>query len=470
FKGLRWRLTTLYLASAMVLVALIGGGAYQLLALYFQNTTDLALQHVMAVELQLLDQELPPELETANAAWFAERNRGATPTPALPDEPEGNEHDDDEESDDEHEDAATGATRESLDAERANDGQLASVFVLALSDVGQWSAQTSAGAQVNPDNAAAERALVAGRDLVTVRAGDGTPMRLLTYRVMEGNGVTALQVGRSLRDQDQVLGQLLLVLLGLSAVSAVFVGVGSWWLAGRSLGAAQNAWTRQQAFISNASHELRTPLTLLRASAEVALRELPRDDTDARALLGDVLQETDHMARLVDDLLVLSRLDAGRLTLERKPVALDALLTDIERQMGRVAETAGVSLTAEAEAGVVSGDVTRLRQVILILLDNALRHTPAGGAIRLQGAKLGRRYQITVTDTGSGIPAEHLPHVFDRFYRADSARSARPGQSNVGLGLSIARALTLAHAGQIEIASPPGQGVRVTLTLPLAPA
>ncbi len=458
FKGLRWRLTALYLASAMAGVALIGGGAYGLLALYFQNSTDLALQHVMAIELQLRDQELPAELETANAAWYAERNRGVTPTPTF-------EHQDGEDEDGTTEGAQ--AEADALAAERADDGQLASVYVLALSSAGQWSAQTSPAAPIGPDDTAAERALVSGRDLRTVRGPDGTQVRILTYRITAGSGTTALQVGRSLRDQNAVLYQLLIALLGLSALSTVFVGAASWWLAGRGLISAQNAWTRQQTFISNASHELRTPLTLLRASAEVALRELPGDDGDARALLGDVLQETDHMARLVDDLLVLSRLDAGRLTLEHKPVALDTLLQDVERQMGRVAEAAGVSLSAAVEPGSVLGDATRLRQVMLILLDNALRYTPAGGSIRIRGQRLGRRYQITVTDTGSGIPPEHLPHVFERFYRADSARSARPGQSNVGLGLAIARALMQAHGGQIDIASPPGQGAQVTLSLPL---
>jgi signal transduction histidine kinase len=123
----------------------------------------------------------------------------------------------------------------------------------------------------------------------------------------------------------------------------VSVGAGSWWLAGRSVKPAQQAWDRQQSFVANASHELRTPLTVLRASTEVARRGL--EASDARhTLLGDILQETDYMSRLVDDLLLLSRLDAGRLKLEQQSVALPELLAELTRQMGHVAAERGVSL------------------------------------------------------------------------------------------------------------------------------
>ncbi len=466
FRGLRWRLTGLYLAAATILVLVVGGGAYQLLTLYFQSTTDLALQHVMAVEFQLRDEPLPAELAAANASWYANRNRNAPAVTAASDDHE----DDDDEDNHEGDPSGVQSLREAFSLEQANDGELASVFVLPLGADGVELNPIGSTSPIAPNAEALSVALASGSDLRTVQATDGTPVRVLTYRFADDEGLAALQVGRSLRDQDRVLDQLVTALLGLSAVSAVFVGAASWWLAGRALRTAQNAWARQQSFISSASHELRTPLTLLRASAEVALRELPPGGGDARTLLGDVLDETDHMARLVDDLLVLSRLDAGRLTLERKAVKLDGLLADVERQVGRLAETARITLSSTAEAGTVLGDVTRLRQVLLILLDNALRYTPAGGSIRLEGRRMGRRYQIVVSDTGSGIAPDHLPHVFERFYRADSARTAQPNHNNVGLGLSIARGLVQAHAGQIEIASSPGHGTRITLTLPLAPA
>ncbi len=467
FSGLRWRLTGLYLIAATLLAAVLGGGAYQLLSLYFQSTTDLALQHVMAVELQLRDQTLPRELAEANASWYAERSR-EEPQPALPSGDSSDEEDEEREHDGSV--SNTQSLRDAYLTERANDGDLASIFILPLASDGSELAELGSRAPIAADQDALTQALSTGSDLRTVQSTDGSPVRLLTYRLSKANGIVALQVGRPLRDQARVLDQLVTALLILSAVSAVFMGVGSWWLAGRALKTAQDAWMRQQSFISNASHELRTPLTLVRASTEVALREIPESDADARTLLHDVLDETDHMARLVDDLLILSRLDSGRLTLEREIVSVDGLLTDVERQMGRVAESTGVTLSASADPGEVRGDTTRLRQVLLILLDNALRHTPPGGSIRLEGRRSARRYQITVSDTGAGIAAEHLPHVFERFYRADAARTARPNQNNSGLGLSIARALIQAHGGQIEIASTLGKGTRVTLSLPMSQA
>ncbi|MEK7329150.1 MAG: ATP-binding protein, partial [Chloroflexota bacterium] len=446
FRGLRWRLTLLYLVVALALVALTGVGTYQLLDYYFQTTTDLALQHVMAYEFRLLEAPLTPELIAADQAWYASRERTPPPTPTPRHESEG-EGEEGEEHTETH-------VSDDLAVEQAFDSQLASIFVLPLTAGGQLLYPTTLPLPIAPDSEATRAALDGGYDWRTVRADDGKRVRLLTYRLdFEDGGPAALQVGRALDDQDRLLNQLLIGLLGLSGLGVILLGAGSWWLAGRSFIPAQKAWERQQTFISNASHELRTPLTLMRASAEVALRELPAHDEDGRALLGDVLQECDHMTRLVEDLLLLSRLDAGRLSLERKAVSMPDLLTDVQRQMGRVAEERGVKLAAAfaPAAGTVWGDATRLRQVLLILLDNALRHTPRGGEIRLESQQRGRQLQIVVADTGGGIPAEHLPRVFERFYRVEKSRSRELG--GTGLGLSIVKHIVEAHGGQVAVHS-----------------
>jgi signal transduction histidine kinase len=242
----------------------------------------------------------------------------------------------------------------------------------------------------------------------------------------------------------------------------LLLSASSWWLAGRSLRPVQQSWERQQTFVANASHELRTPLTLMRASAEVALRGLPHQDADRRELLGDVLHETDHMSKLVEELLLLSRLDAGRLNVDRQPIAVPDLLADVQRQIGRLADERGVRLCAGALSGVVLADPTHLRQVLLIVLDNALRHTPKGGQVQIESQARGRQIAIVVGDTGAGIAPAHLPHVFERFYRADSAR----GSNGSGLGLSIAKGLIEAQHGQIMIASEQGKGTQVTIMLP----
>jgi signal transduction histidine kinase len=453
FSGLRLRLTLLYLLAAVALVALVGGVAYQLVDSYFQTTTDLALKHKMVDEFQLLKIPTPPELAEADRAWFASQSRLLVPTPSAGPKPEADDRA-----------GADGETNDNSSKDDAYDAELATIFVLSLSHAGQvLYTPPVAPPYFAPDQPAFDLAMVRGDDLRTVTLPDGRRARLLTYRLNHGAGPAAVQLGRLLTDQDRVLKRLLMGLLALGGASVVLMGAGSWWLAGRSIRPAQQAWESQQAFVANASHELRTPLTLLRASAEVAMRSLPAGDADDRALLGDVLQECDHMSRLVEELLLLSRLDAGRLVLARTIIELPELLADVQRQVGRLATERGIQLTTDSAICAVWGDPTRVRQVLLILLDNALRHTPSGGAVRLGARANGRTTQISVADTGSGIPLEHLPHIFDRFYRAESASGDDSGS---GLGLSIVKALVEAQGGHIAIESQLEKGTQVVMALP----
>jgi signal transduction histidine kinase len=454
FSGLRLRLTLLYLLAALTLIAAVSGGAYWLLSSYFQSSTDLALEYRMSQQFRQLGASLPPALMAAERAWTASR-----PPSLAASLPRRNGDDGENEGDE--------VPQSAPHSDDIYDAELAAIFVLPLDAAGRPSAATTAFAPLlAPDQQAVAAAIEQGQDVRTTSLSNGTRVRLLTYRVDRAEGAAIMQAGRALNDQDRVLRRLLLGLIALGGLSAVLLSMASWWLAGRSLHPAQQAWARQQAFVANASHELRAPLTLLRASAEVALRGVPKDARDQRALLEDVLHESDHMNRLVDDLLLLSRLDAGRLAIERSPVALGDLLADVERQIGRLAEERGVRLTVGAGQSTVQGDRTRLRQVLLILLDNALRHTPSGGAIAIDTRRRDGNVEIVVADTGSGIPAEHLPHVFERFYRAAGARG-EDGQGS-GLGLSIAKALVDAQHGQIAIASQLGNGTQVTVSLPSA--
>jgi signal transduction histidine kinase len=181
-------------------------------------------------------------------------------------------------------------------------------------------------------------------------------------------------------------------------------------------------------------------------------------------LLVDILNECDQVSRLVKDLLMLSRLDTGSLTLARERVIPAEIYKEVYRQFKRLTEERGINLEIGQAVGTAWGDAVRLRQVILILLDNALRYTPSGGTIRLEAYPQGDQILLTVTDTGSGIPPEHLPHVFDRFYMADSSRSSENQGS--GLGLSIAWSIMKAQKGSIKVESQVGQGTRVILMLP----
>jgi signal transduction histidine kinase len=452
-RGLRLRLTILYMLVALGLIALVGGGAYRVLASYFESTTDLALQRKLAAELLVLGAPVPRDLAAAEAAW---QTRQDTSLPGVARAAVREL---------EHEGPDQG-TRDSHDLQRAPtdayDAELAAVFVLPLRADGSVAFDPNpAVAPLPPDHAALDAALARGTDWRTVVLADGTRARLFTYRLGGSGTPAALQVGRTLADQDRVLGQLTAGLLGLGGVATLLMGVGSWWLAGRSLAPMERAWEQQRGFVASASHELRTPLTLIRASAEVARRGLAADD-DRRALLDDVLGECDHVGKLVEDLLLLSRLDAGRLPLVHEPVPLAGLLADLQRQVGRLAEEQGVALAASGD-GLARADPTRLRQVLLILLDNALRYTPAGGSVEARAWTTGRQAHVTVSDSGPGIAPEHLSRVFERFYRADAARGSEGGS---GLGLAIAKALVEAMDGRIALESAPGKGTRATVMLP----
>jgi len=461
-KNLRWQLSLLYVLAAAVLIALIGGGAYGLLSYYFESSTDLALQYKVALEYIKIGQPVPPDLQTADRIWQTSRK---LPTATLP--PKKVE-DREEEGDEEESEYATQKDgslylESGEEYEEYYDSELASIFLLPINAQGQIISNPNAyNLSFQPDSQAIAIALTNGSDFRTVRQDNGSRVRLFTYRVSAKDGLAVLQVGRSLNDQDRMLSQLLVGLIVMGGLSVLTVGVGSWWLAGRSLIPAQQAWDRQQAFVANASHELRTPLTLLRASAEVARRGLDAKEP-RHELLGDILSETDHMSQLVDDLLLLSRLDAGRLNLDRRPVEAVALLNDLAREVGHLAAERGVTLQVVHAQGNVLADSVRLRQVLLILLDNALRHTPAGGTISLEARSDGRRAQWRVSDTGGGIPARHLPHIFERFYRGEEDRS-QPSKGS-GLGLAIAKGLVESMQGQITFTSQAGKGTQATISL-----
>jgi signal transduction histidine kinase len=521
FRGLRLRLTTLYALAALALVALVGGGAYLVVARYLRGVTDLALAHKMTHEFHALAAPIPPELVPADRDWslvrgglgllsgdagsagLSERDAvevaaaalgGGAPERVRLREEHGRwlyevrfaggarvfverdsgratvgDGDDRDDEGDEHGTWSTPPTPapEATPQSLTYDAELAAIYVLPLDAEGGVLFDPNTGAPpLAPDAAALSAALANGSDLRTATTPDGSRVRLLTYRLTRADGPAALQLGRVLSDQDQVLRQLMLGLLALSAASVALIGAASWWLAGRALQPAQAAWERQQRFIASASHELRTPLTLIRASAEVALRGLAPADVDRRELLDDVLAESDHMRRLVDDLLTLTRLDSGRLPLSPADVDVAALLADTQRQAARLGDERGVAVSLGEAAGVARADPDRLRQVLLILVDNSLRHTPQGGSVRLTASPQGRLVHICVADTGCGIAPEHLPHIFERFYRADPARGREGG--NAGLGLSIARGLVEAMGGQIGAESAVGRGTTVWMKLPAA--
>jgi two-component system sensor histidine kinase ResE len=219
--------------------------------------------------------------------------------------------------------------------------------------------------------------------------------------------------------------------------------------------------------VANVSHELKTPIAALKGFLE--LLEGDVGERHRREFLTSMTQETDRLERLVEEQLQLARLDAGALPLERERVDLGELAAVVVAPRVPLAERDGVTLGVRAATdGPVEADIdpARVEQILLILLDNALRHTPSGGRVDVLVGRDGQDATLAVADTGEGIPLDAQPFVFDRFYRGDPSREGR----SAGLGLAIARGLAAAHRGGITLASEPGRGSTFTVRLPLPEA
>ena len=370
----------------------------------------------------------------------------------------------------------------------------------------------------------------------TVPGSGSYPVRILTFPVrVRGQLVNVLQVGMSLEGLHRARASFLWTLAAVLPLGLLLAGGGGWLLARRALrpvdamtlaarrieaenlaerlqggeaddelgrlamtlnemlGRLEAAFAQVRRFSADASHELRTPLTVLRGEIEVALRA-PRAPEEYRRVLQSALQEVERLGRLAEDLLLLSRADAGALRLERESVELDRLVEEAARQGEILAGERGVQVKLAAlEPLVAKGDAKLLKQLLLNLVDNAVKYSPAGGQVSL--ALRARRQsvdqstgrlgvarkglddltdrpvdqltpwaEIAVRDTGPGIPADALAHIFDRFYRADEARSREVG--GAGLGLCIAKTIAELHGGRIEVESTAGTGSTFRVLVP----
>lgn len=352
---------------------------------------------------------------------------------------------------------------------------------------------------------------------------------LTTPLVLGGEIIGVLQVGTSLNNIDRVLHQLLTILGVGGIISIILSTTLGFVLADRALGPIdrithtaleitqtedlsrrikqigpqdevgrlttvfnemldriERLFRTQQRFIADVSHELRTPLTVIRGNLDILRRvnassrqpktpgaHQPSEAAESgpgqrqKALaecLTAIEREADRMARLINDLLLLAQADAG-IQLQQELVEIDSLLLDVYRQGQALANSVDVQLTAE-DRGLVAGDPDRLKQLLLNLVDNAIKYTPEGGQVSLGLTRQEGWVRIDIADTGIGIPAKELPHIFDRFYRVDKARSRTHG--GTGLGLPIARWIADAHGGHIDVESEVGEGTTFTVWLPEA--
>lgn len=223
------------------------------------------------------------------------------------------------------------------------------------------------------------------------------------------------------------------------------------------------AYRGQERFVADASHELRAPLTAIQANLELLERHKDMSETDREVAIEEASREAQRISRLVADLLALARADAG-VAIRRQPVELDRLSLEAMHESRHLAGGRRVEVEKLAPV-VVMGDEDRLKQLLLILLDNAIKYTSVAGEIRLRLQQDGSRAELRIRDNGVGISSGDLPHVFERFYRADPARTRDPG--GTGLGLPIARWIVEQHGGEIRIESEPGRGTEVIVRLPV---
>ena len=364
----------------------------------------------------------------------------------------------------------------------------------------------SPGLAAEPLLSAAELAGVRGRvtlerELATRPAG-ADESRLLVERVETGDRAVVVVVGESLEDRDEALDQLLAQLLLILPVALALSSAAGYVVAGaalrpveamrrqaaqvsaetperrlplfeaddeiRRLGETLNEMLerldaglrRERRFVADASHELRTPLATLKAELELALRR-PRSAEELRAALRSAGEDVGRLERLAEDLLALAASDEDRLVRSHTRHSVQALLESVASRYERRARGAGRSVVVVAGAdGAVVGDRARLEQALGDLVDNALRH--GAGAVRLEAAFENGSVALRVTDEGPGFPAEFLPHAFERFSRADSARSG----TGAGLGLAIVDAVARAHGGSAEATNRPGGGAGITLRIP----
>ena len=296
----------------------------------------------------------------------------------------------------------------------------------------------------------------------------------MPLREESGELVGVIQYARSLEEVRSTVNGLILVLLPLGLGGLVLATVGGLYMSGRAVRPIGEAFERQRSFVANASHELKTPLTAIRGYSETMLDPELAPDL-VRRFAEVVKTNADRLQRIVDDLLDLSRVESGGWVVQPRLLSVAEIAADAwSAELAAASKAVDFSLDIDPAAARVFADPAALRQVFANLFSNAIRYTGAGGTVRVRSTVLpppgrgeGRKWaSIEVEDSGTGIPAVHLPRVFERFYRVDPARSRTQG--GTGLGLAIVKHLVEAHGGQIQARSQLGRGTTIRFTLPLS--
>ena len=312
-----------------------------------------------------------------------------------------------------------------------------------------------------PDTTAVLAAQASGMSDIRVLEVGGTPIRILSRPITQSGVTYVLQVGQDITAERQTVGTLIKVLAvaGLLAILAALAAGAL--IARRALVPIRDALRRQREFAADASHELRTPLAVVRASAEHLARHRDKAVGEVGSAVDDITAEVDHLTALVEDLLLLARSDSGAVELAREPLDLADVAADATGALAGLAAASEVRIALDPVPTEVVGDPARLRQLVMILVDNAIRHGPIGGTVGVTVRTEGREAVLTVDDDGPGIPQHDRERIFDRFWRGSDAR---PG--GTGLGLAIGAWVVEGHSGSIAAEERAGGGSRFVVRLP----
>jgi two-component system, OmpR family, sensor histidine kinase CiaH len=304
--------------------------------------------------------------------------------------------------------------------------------------------------------------------LQSVKVG-GESFRVITFSVSKHKNyfpVQNIEIVYNVKHENQMLNHLLMVIVFGSILSVFIAIMAGIYLANKALIPIRTSWEKQQQFVADASHELRTPLSVMKLNLEHLFRNPDASILQESETIHQTIQEIDYMSKMTTDLLTLARSDSNQVQIIKESIQLDEILNKVVKDFKPLTNLKKIKITSDISPIKMMGDRERLKQLFIILLDNAVKYTRENGAVSLKSSVRNSRAVIDIVDTGIGIPKTDLSHVFDRYYRGDKSRTRHVEGS--GLGLSIAHWIIQAHSGKIQVTSKEGEGTHVFVSLPIS--